>query len=187
MKTDKEKAQEIRKRLKQELGYNSKMVSVKMSGGSAIDVEIKDALVNKKEVERVAKEYEHVRRDYNGSHEILQGGNTFIFVKVSMEAIAQKASAYKDKVADVLKELEDKEEGVGQAVELENGEEMIISNPTKRQGMKQAVLIYQGDKSEFIRQQYVVEDQDGVNMLASKMVEVEEEMNDELETQEEGV
>lgn len=74
-------AKEIRKRIKDELGLNSRKVSVRgrpCTYSSAIDVTIK-VPVAKSPIEAIAKGAESIRRcEYSG--EILSGGNTYVSV-----------------------------------------------------------------------------------------------------------
>ena len=80
----KEKASVIRKGLKAH-GWNARQVSVRSPHGS-LYITIKDAAVPKSVVERIAQQFETIHRcDYSG--EILSGGNTFVFVDYSSEAL----------------------------------------------------------------------------------------------------
>jgi len=82
-----ETAKKIRESLKA-AGYGPKRVAVRnhsYSMGSSVNVTVKDATANLKEIEAIAHENENVRRcEYSG--EILSGGNTFVFVAWSREA-----------------------------------------------------------------------------------------------------
>lgn len=69
---------EIRKQLKETLGYNAKQVSVRQSR-SQITFTIRDAAVNKKAVIEFGNNFESISRDY-ATGEILCGGNTFVNV-----------------------------------------------------------------------------------------------------------
>lgn len=64
------------------LGYNNRKVSVRQSGYSAIYVQLKVEVTDEefKKIESTAQQYEHIYYD-NLNCEILQGGNTFIFVQ----------------------------------------------------------------------------------------------------------
>lgn len=75
--TDKERLAAIRKELK-EHGYNNRRVGVRYDG-YAIWVTIKELAIDKKEIESIAMKYESYSRDEH-TGEILQGGNTFVFV-----------------------------------------------------------------------------------------------------------
>src|SRR3990172_7924212 len=87
-----ERAAEIRKQLKAK-GWTSRQVSVKSdlySMGSTIRVVIKDAGVPLSVVEAIADAHERIDRDQYG--EILSGGNRFVDVKYSSEALAPLAA-----------------------------------------------------------------------------------------------
>src|SRR5699024_5781048 len=86
-----ERAKDLRKELKNELGYTAKQVSVKMAAGIAIEVTIKDYTVNCEEVEKIAKKYDSVDWDEH-TGEILEGGNIF----VEINNIEIKKSYFKD-------------------------------------------------------------------------------------------
>lgn len=75
--TDDERLAAIRKELK-EHGYNNRRVGVRFDG-YAIWVNIKELAIDKKEIESIAMKYENYDRDER-TGEILQGGNTFVFV-----------------------------------------------------------------------------------------------------------
>ena len=83
----KEKAAEIRKDLKAIMGVNSREVSVKSSVNS-ISIHIKNLNIDIKTVETIANQYEDIRR-CEASGEILQGGNTFVFVEFDHDAVRQ--------------------------------------------------------------------------------------------------
>lgn len=78
-----EKTKEIRQVLKKELGLTNRDVSVVYSRGSAINVKLKTvkSLPYKNKIKEVAQKHENIRRDYV-THDILRGGNTFVFVEV---------------------------------------------------------------------------------------------------------
>ena len=72
-------AREIRKALKEELGLNARMVSVTQRSVGAVNVTIK-VPVGIERVRDIAWRWEKVDRcEY--THEILSGGNTFVFVE----------------------------------------------------------------------------------------------------------
>ena len=79
--TTEQRAKGIREDLAK-LGYNNRKVSVRLSGYSAIYVQLKVEVTAEefKKIEAAAEQYEHVYHD-NLNGEILQGGNTFIFVQ----------------------------------------------------------------------------------------------------------
>lgn len=76
-------ARELKKEL-QAAGIPTKGISIRCD--SSINVKIKDLTVDVDKVKEVLAPYESVRRcDYTG--EILQGGNTFLFVSYDWEVI----------------------------------------------------------------------------------------------------
>ena len=89
----KEKAAEVRKQLK-EIGITSKQVSVK-SGYCGYDdnlnITIKDLSVNEQTVKDIAEQFEEYERDER-SGEILEGGNTYIFIDYDYDARRAAAS-----------------------------------------------------------------------------------------------
>lgn len=93
-------ANQIKKELK-EAGIPTKKISVRCDG--SVHVTIKDLSISIEAVEKVVKKHEHYQRDeYNG--EILQGGNTFVFVDYDW---GLKAEWYKNEAfaQEVLKEF----------------------------------------------------------------------------------
>jgi len=104
MYTIKERAKDLRKELKNELGYTAKQVSVKMAAGIAIEVTIKDYTVNCEEVEKIAKKYDSVDWDEH-TGEILEGGN--IFVEINNIAINP---AYEEMGKIIFSTIEDNKE-----------------------------------------------------------------------------
>lgn len=89
-----EAAKIIRKRIKDELGANSKQVSVRSSSysmGSSISVRIKDPSVNYAAVEAIANRQESISRcEYSG--EILSGGNRYVSVEYDSGACDEYAA-----------------------------------------------------------------------------------------------
>lgn len=88
----KEEGLVIRKALKDKFGLTSRDVSVK-SDWSSVRVKIKTlkALVHESEIEKIGQSQEHYRRDER-TGEILQGGNTFVFVDVDSKFQTQLLS-----------------------------------------------------------------------------------------------
>ncbi len=80
--TDSERASALRKDLKS-MGYNARKVSVRCTDG-AIHVTVKTLGVDYDAVEKAAEAYSHIHR-CDVTHEILSGGNTFVFVAESYE------------------------------------------------------------------------------------------------------
>ena len=82
-----EKAAAIRRTLKTAHGWTSRQVSVRTSAsGGAIEIRIKDPVVQKPLVEALASPHEKVIRDEGGN--ICRGGNTFVFVQYDRDAPA---------------------------------------------------------------------------------------------------
>jgi len=75
----KEQAKLIRAELKKELGLTSKDVSVK-SDLYAVWVRIKNEDIEIEDVKNIAKKYESIDR-CERTGEILQGGNSYVFVQ----------------------------------------------------------------------------------------------------------
>lgn len=99
---------EIRAALKTKLGYNSRQVSVKERQGGlswSFTLTVRDASVNLKKVEEFAKGNEDIDR-CQASGEILSGGNTFMFVRVTEEVEAAWAEKYINEVESGLASLE---------------------------------------------------------------------------------
>lgn len=86
----KEKAQLIRKTLKERFGYNAKQVSVrtvKCTWSYSLEVIVKDFSVDFDAVKEIAEGFKEIHRDAFG--EILGGGNTFVDVSWSDECEKQ--------------------------------------------------------------------------------------------------
>lgn len=80
--TIKEVRSKVIKKMKNTTGYNSRQVSVKFSGVSGINFMIKDENVSIETIQKFANGYEKIDRCHV-SGEVLQGGNTFVFVEYS--------------------------------------------------------------------------------------------------------
>lgn len=83
--TDNERLAAIRKELK-EHGYNNRRVGVSYDG-YAIWLNIKELAIDIKEIENIVMKYENYSRDER-TGEILQGGNTFVFVNYDYRLVA---------------------------------------------------------------------------------------------------
>ena len=98
------RATEIRKKLK-DIGYNSRMVSVRssqFSGGDDITIRMKSIDVDEHKVREIAKEYEDVDYDkYSG--EILMGSNSFVFVEWDWEFIVKAEEKWYDLARTIYK------------------------------------------------------------------------------------
>lgn len=89
----------IRKTLKRQHKITARQVSVK-SESCSVRITIKDPTVKLADVEAIARPQEDISRDGRG--DILQGGNTFVFVKYSDEALAPTAAP----IEELLSQLE---------------------------------------------------------------------------------
>jgi hypothetical protein len=88
-------SQEIRSELKNKLGYNSKQVSVRQNAHSTITFTVRDASVDFEAVEKFAAEFEKIDRcEY--THEILSGGNTFVYVRSTDEVKLALTAPYRE-------------------------------------------------------------------------------------------
>jgi hypothetical protein len=96
---------EIRKRMKEELGYNARQVSVKQPHYSSIEFTIRDATVDEQAVEEFSNRFQNYQTD-QGTGEILQGGNTFTFVRYSDELRQALSQAALPAVEKTLSEIE---------------------------------------------------------------------------------
>lgn len=101
------RAAEIRKKLK-DIGYNSRMVSVRsssFSGGDDIVIRMKSTDVDETKVRKICKSYESIDYDeYSG--EVLMGANSFVFVEWDSGFIENGAEKYKE----LAKEIQEKDE-----------------------------------------------------------------------------
>lgn len=122
-----ERAAEIRKALK-EHGWNSRKVSVKsdyFSMGSSIDVVIKDADVDLETVEKIANEHESISRcEITG--EILSGGNRYVSVRYSNEALEARKAPHREAVEAAAALLTDPEDN--SLYDVEGTEYMVGRN-----------------------------------------------------------
>jgi len=101
-----EAAARIRTELKRAHGWTSRQVSVRaenFSLGSAVNVVIKDAAIPLPIVKRIAERAEDIRRDHTG--EILSGGNRYVSVHYSDEAMRIFARRYVDAVQRAVTDL----------------------------------------------------------------------------------
>lgn len=98
--TTTEEAAKVRARLKRERGWSSRQVSVRarsFSLGSSIEVEVKDPAVPLATVKAIAEEAERIHRcEITG--EILGGGNRYVSVRYSREALEVIGRRYADAV-----------------------------------------------------------------------------------------
>lgn len=80
-------AKNLRKELKNELGYNNRKVSVKQSGLETLIVSIKDYTVSYQKVKSITDNFESIDRD-EATGEILVGGN--VFIRIEIESVDPK-------------------------------------------------------------------------------------------------
>lgn len=80
-------AKNLRKELKDELGYNNRKVSVKQSGLETLIVSIKDYTVSYQKVKSITDNFESIDRD-EATGEILVGGN--VFIRIEIESVDPK-------------------------------------------------------------------------------------------------
>ena len=102
--TTTERAAAIRKTLKARYGWTGRDVSVVSdlySMGSSIRIRIKNPAVPLAAVKAVADGHESVRYD-EYSHEILSGGNRFVFVDYAHEAVAAFRAKYLEPVTTAV-------------------------------------------------------------------------------------
>jgi len=89
------KSTEIKKMLKDK-GIDTKNISVKCSPcgySESIRVTLKDENINKKEVEKIVNNLESYERDEK-TGEILEGGNTYVFVEYDYKIIEEVNKKY---------------------------------------------------------------------------------------------
>jgi len=86
-----ERAQLIRKELKTKYGWNNRQVSVR-SDSNSIRVIINEADIARKDVSAIAEPHEKIRRDQFG--DILSGGNIYLSVVYSTEALKKRVARY---------------------------------------------------------------------------------------------
>lgn len=98
----KEQAKKIREELKK-IGITSKQVSV-TSDYSSVDCKIKDFTIDPELVSNIAKKYERIRY-CEFSHEILSGGNSFVFVSYDWQA--ESALMKSEKAISLQRKIEE--------------------------------------------------------------------------------
>jgi hypothetical protein len=99
----KELAKELRSQLK-ELGYNRTMVSV-TSDYNSINVAVKSIDVDFKKVAELANSYEKLDRD-EMTGEILQGGNTYVYIDYSETLMEILKNKYMDKAKEIFEAIQ---------------------------------------------------------------------------------
>lgn len=98
-------SKEIRQQLKNELGFNAKQVSVRVQRHGTITFTIRDTQITFEDVLRVrefAKQFESIRR-CEITHEILSGGNTFVYVETTDEVDDALTAALRPLIAHALR------------------------------------------------------------------------------------
>ena len=123
MKTLKEKAKEIRGILK-EKGIKA---SVRMRSGSAISIYIQDLGADYEAVREVAQSFENIRRcEY--THEILSGGNDFVFVSYDYDVLRESSKNYIELAEQYLTELAEMESNYLLTI-AERGTDVVLLAP----------------------------------------------------------
>lgn len=125
----KEAASDIRATLKKQHGWTSKQVSVVSdvySMGSTVRVMIKDPAVNIEDVKAVAEPHESIRRcEMTG--DILSGGNMYIHVNYSSEAMDIRKNRY---LPAVLKAIEERaQHGESSLIPIEGTKYLVGTTP----------------------------------------------------------
>lgn len=103
--TNKELSQTIRNELKNS-GYNSKDISIKVKAcgySTSLHIKIKNPYINRKEIESLLKHYEDFERDER-TYEILEGGNTYLFVDYEYGVFELPAEEWKATAEGILKD-----------------------------------------------------------------------------------
>lgn len=100
----KEMAKELRSKLK-EIGYSSRMVSVRSSYNS-IDLSIKSVDVDFKTVEDLANKYESIHRD-KATGEILSGGNIYVNVEYDYDFKESFSNEFIEKAKEIEVNIKD--------------------------------------------------------------------------------
>ena len=88
-----EKAKIVRNKLKKELGYTNRQVSVRgryCGYSAALDIVIKDFTADIRKIRSIAYEMEDIDYD-EASGEILSGGNTYVHVEYDYKLTSEKA------------------------------------------------------------------------------------------------
>lgn len=96
----KEKATNLRKQLKKELGFNSRQISVRRKGNS-INVEIKTTEAIPAQVQDIADKYEEISRCFV-TGEILSGGNHYVDVEVNLDTKVEFGELLMEQVMDAI-------------------------------------------------------------------------------------
>jgi hypothetical protein len=111
-------AQEIRAALKA-AGFTARQVTVRderMSLDQSAHVTVRDGSVDFRAVRKIAEAFEAVRRE-EGTGDVLGGGNRWVSVRYSREAIDARAAQYVQAIAAVLPTVRTLRHGHGLEVE----------------------------------------------------------------------
>ena len=102
----------IRERIKKELGYNARQVSVRQHPcgySDSFTFTVRDATVDIKKVEAFAHQFESIRRD-EYTQEILSGANTYVNTRTTESVDAIHAAQYIEAVKNAIVNLEKESE-----------------------------------------------------------------------------
>lgn len=106
-------AQKIRRALKMTLSVTARQVSVRDTSSSvdtSVTISIKDGSVSLREVREVAERFQVVRVDELVG-DILGGGNTFVSVDYTQEALLARGAEHVDAVEAAMAELDGADRG----------------------------------------------------------------------------
>lgn len=105
-----ETAKKIRQALKEQ-GITARQVGVKTRNYSAIYCTIKDLVITKETIENIAREHESISRcEY--TNEILEGGNTFVFVDYDHDSLRQEAQKHIAKAEEIEQKYGNSKDGI---------------------------------------------------------------------------
>lgn len=96
-------SQEMKKTLKQH-GIDSSKISIKRENcgySESYHIKIKDITIDKNEVENILKKFEYYTRDEK-TCEILEGGNTYIFVEYDYNTLNEANNQYNNLIIDLI-------------------------------------------------------------------------------------
>lgn len=94
----------IIKKVLKEKGIDTKKVSVRCEPcgySERVSITLKDINININEVESIVKDFEYIDRDEK-SYEILEGGNTYVFVQYDYNIIKEANEKYNPLVIDII-------------------------------------------------------------------------------------
>lgn len=140
-----ETAKEIRQKLK-EAGYSSKRVSVTSSRGgydSSVRIKVKDLTANIERIKEIASGYEKFSRD-EITQEILEGGNTFVFVEYDWEVVHAAAELKMEQARQIIEEGKNIDAGTGKCI-LDAGLYEAVYYPVPHYGLPEICLLKKPD------------------------------------------